>query len=95
MPVIKSAAKKLRQDRKRESANQKIRKSLKAAFKKALKSPTLPNVNSAFKLIDKAAKNKIIHKNKAARFKSKLSKLGPKKTVSKKAETPKKTSKKS
>lgn len=79
MPVIKSAAKKLRKDKKRKSLNEKVRKSLKSIFKKALKSPTVSNISSATKIIDKAAKNKIIHKNKAARLKSKLSKFQGKK----------------
>jgi small subunit ribosomal protein S20 len=99
VPVIKSASKKLRKDKKREAANEKVRKALKAVFKKALKSPTLPNINAAFKIIDKASKNRIVHKNKAARFKSKLSKLvksaTPKSTTSKKTKTTKKSTKKS
>lgn len=78
MPVIKSARKKLRKDRKREIANRKIRNSLKTAFKKALKTPSSINLALAVKNIDKAAKNKLIHKNKASRLKSKLSKLAPK-----------------
>lgn len=75
MPVIKSAKKKLRQDRIREKANNKIRVLLRTAIKKATKRPLEKNIQSAVKIIDKAAKKNIVHKNKAARLKSKLSKL--------------------
>ncbi len=47
---------------------------------------------SAFSEVDKAAKKKLIHPNKAARIKSRLSKLLKKPTVSKTKKTPKKKS---
>jgi len=75
MPVIKSAKKKLRVDKKRESANKKVRSLVEKAIKKAEKTPTLQRVQNAFSIIDKAVKNKVIHKNKASRIKSRLSKL--------------------
>lgn len=75
MPVIKSARKKLRQDIKREKQNNKFRNLLKNTLSAAKKSPTPKNVSQAFKTIDKLAKKNIIHKNKAARLKSGLSKL--------------------
>ncbi|MDO8657189.1 MAG: 30S ribosomal protein S20 [Candidatus Levybacteria bacterium] len=75
MPVIRSARKKLKVDRKRESANKKIEASIEIVIKKAQKSPTEESVRNAFKAIDKGAKKNIFHKNKAARLKSKLSKL--------------------
>lgn len=99
MPVIKSAIKKLRKDKKRELVNKRIRNSLKSVVKIALKTPTVQSVNSAIKTIDKATKIKIIHKNKAARLKSRLSKLVAKGKAKLKAVKPaqkaKKTSKKS
>ena len=75
MPLIKSAKKKLRKDIKRADRNSKTRVMLSKALKSAVKKPTAESVKSAIKLADKAAKNKIIHKNKAARIKSRLSKL--------------------
>lgn len=75
MPVIKSAQKKLRKDKKRRQSNKKFEDLLKVSLKKALKKPTLENVKVAIKIIDKSAKKNIIHKNKAARLKSRLSKL--------------------
>lgn len=95
MPVIKSAVKKLRKDKKRELVNKKIRNSLKTVVKIALKTKTVQSVNSAIKTIDKATKNKIIHKNKAARLKSRLSKLVAKKPVKEEAAKPAKKAKKS
>ena len=80
MPVIKSAKKKLRVDKKRESANKKIIALVEKAIKKAEKTPTLKSVQNAFSSIGKAVKNKVIHKNKAARLKSRLSKLISKKS---------------
>jgi small subunit ribosomal protein S20 len=75
MPVIKSARKKLRKDKKIEDRNSKARILLSKAVKIAVKNPAANNVKLAVKLADKAAKNKLIHKNKAGRIKSRLSKL--------------------
>lgn len=91
MPVIKSAKKKLRQDKLREKRNNQIRDILSKLVKKARKSPTEKTLVAAVKIIDTAAKNAIIHKNKAARMKSSLSKLSPKQSP-KKTATPKKRS---
>jgi small subunit ribosomal protein S20 len=100
VPVTKSAKKKLKIDKKRESANKKVRTLVEITIKKAEKTPTPKSVQNAFSVIDKAVKNKLIHKNKASRIKSRLSKLLGKKTgVIKKLTTtkpkkPKKPSKK-
>ena len=75
MPVIKSAQKKLRQDKKRTKRNDSVRENLKTLLKKAKKSRKNEAVLQAMKALDVAAKKNIIHKNKAARLKSKLSKL--------------------
>lgn len=75
MPVIKSAKKKLRKDRKREIVNKNLKNLFKKSIKLAEKTPTETNVRKAAKIIDKTAKKNIIHKNKAARIKSKLAKL--------------------
>lgn len=90
MPVIKSAKKKLRRDKKIQKRNYLTKLVLGKAIKAARKSPTLEKVKKATVLIDKASKNKIIHANKAARIKSSLSKLI--KTTNK---TPAKATKKS
>lgn len=75
MPVGKSAKKKLRQDKKRQIRNRGVLTSLKKLAKKAIKSKSEKDILNAIKAADKAAKKNIIHKNKAARIKSKLQKL--------------------
>jgi small subunit ribosomal protein S20 len=82
MPITKSAKKALRQNTTRRGRNT----AKKEAYKKTLKSykklitdkkvdeakALLPNV---FKALDKAAKAKVIEKNKAARLKSSVAQL--------------------
>src|SRR5258708_6468549 len=92
MPVIKSAKKKLRQDKKRQIENKKIRDLLKKVVKEATKNATDKTVRQAFSVIDKSAKKHLIHKNKAAHLKSSLSKKlalkHPKTTATAKAKVP-------
>jgi small subunit ribosomal protein S20 len=80
MPVIKSAKKKLKVDRKRELANKKAESFINLLIKKTQKKPTEKSVTEAFRAIDKGVKKNIFHKNKAARIKSRLSKLIGKKS---------------
>ena len=80
MPVIKSAKKKLKVDRKRESANKKARALISLLIKKARKKPTEKSILEAVRSIDKGVKKDIFHKNKGARIKSTLSKLINKKS---------------
>ncbi len=75
MPVGKSAKKKLRQDKKRQIKNKGVLTTLKKLVKKAQKGKAEKDVLNAIKIADKAAGKNIIHKNKAARIKSKLQKL--------------------
>lgn len=75
MPVIKSAIKKLKQDKKREKKNDSLRASLKLSINQAKKTKNGTTVAKAISIVDKAAKNKIIHSNKASRLKSALNKL--------------------
>lgn len=56
-----------------------IEKAVKALFKMKGGEIDKEKVRKAASLIDKAAKRKIVHKNKAARLKSRISKLGAKK----------------
>jgi small subunit ribosomal protein S20 len=75
MPVTKQARKKLRKDQRREKQNLKVKEGFKKAVKNTRKTPSTKKLSEAAKVIDKAAKKGIIHKNKAARLKSRLSKL--------------------
>jgi small subunit ribosomal protein S20 len=73
MPIIQSAEKKLRQDKKRHEVNVLVKAQLKAAVKKARLNPSPELFSKAFSALDTAAKKHIIHKNTAARLKSRLS----------------------
>jgi len=75
MPVIRSAKKKLRVDKRREFTNKKFKLSIELAIKKAEKTPSQKTIQAAFKSLDKGVKKKILHSNKAARIKSRLSKF--------------------
>lgn len=88
MPVLKHAKKKQRQDKKRTLANKKVKDSYKKLFKAAVKAKSAQSLAKAYQAIDKAAKQNIIHPNKAARLKSSLSKLVPAGTSSSKAAKP-------
>jgi small subunit ribosomal protein S20 len=85
MPIIKSAKKKLRADKKRTISNKKSESLIDGIVKKTKKKPTKENLAQAFKAIDKGVKKGIMHKNKAARLKSKLSILESSNKASKKA----------
>ena len=74
MPIIKSAIKKVRKDKLRTLRNQKRGAALKSLIKKAKSANSPKNLQAAFSALDKAAKVKLIHPNKAARLKSRLSK---------------------
>ena len=82
MPIIKSAKKKLRQDKKRSLSNKKYEIEYKKAIKTARKSKEESGlgelIKKAFSSIDRAIKKKVIHKNKGARLKSGVSKLSKK-----------------
>lgn len=81
MPIKKSAKKALRQAQKRTLRNKAIKENYKKLIKKSRKemaakkkqevAKTLSEISST---LDKAAKRGVIHKNKAARIKSRLMK---------------------
>ena len=82
MPIIKSAKKALRQNIRRRKKNVKKKAELKAVIKQYKKLIAAGEKNKAaeflsqvYKKLDKAAKINLIKKNKAARLKSRLSKL--------------------
>lgn len=75
MPILKSAIKKVRKDKERTARNQKREVALKGLIKNVRKSKTDKDLKLAFSALDKAAKVKLIHPNKSARLKSRLSKL--------------------
>jgi small subunit ribosomal protein S20 len=89
MPVTTTAKRALRGSKNKESVNKVILGKLDVAVRVAKKSKSLEKVLAATSLADKAAKKRVIHKNKAARIKSQLSKL-----LIKATKTKSKTSKK-
>lgn len=75
MPITKSAKKKERQEKKRRAKNTAWKRLFKKTLKAYKEKPSSDDLNKAQSTIDKVAKRNIIHKNKAARLKSKLAKL--------------------
>ena len=87
MPIKISAKKRIRVSFRRKLENLTRKKAFKDAIKIATKALTSKDFKAAEKLsqaiaaIDKAAKTNTIHKNKAARLKSKLMKLAYSKKI--------------
>ena len=76
MPIIKSAKKKLKQDKKRQLLNKVYVLKYKQAIKNLIKNKKGKNsLKTLYSLVDKAVKKRIIKKEKAARLKSRAAKL--------------------
>src|SRR3989344_295418 len=74
MPIIKSAKKRMRQEKKRTEINRAKKLNIKTLIKKTRVSKTAENLTSVFSALDKAVKVGLIHQNRASRLKSRLSK---------------------
>lgn len=92
MPVTVTAKRALRSSSRKATVNALIISKLEVAIRQAKKVKTKETVLKAQSLADVAAKKNVIHKNKASRIKSNLSKLVKLTTATKK--TVKKASKK-
>ena len=82
MPNIKSAKKRMRSSVKKTNVNGLIETSMRTAIKKfekeakaGNKEQASNNLNIAIQRIDKAMSSGLVHKNKAARLKSRLTKM--------------------
>jgi small subunit ribosomal protein S20 len=78
VPRIRSAAKRMRQGRTRTTLNRTHRSQLRTALKKvrsATGAEAVAAYAEAVKLLDRAGRKSIIHKNAAARQKSRLAKF--------------------
>lgn len=82
MPNIKSAAKRARQNITREKRNRRIKSMLKTSirrFEESMQSGDMEEarvkLNAAVRQIDKAAARGVVHKNNAARKKSRLNRM--------------------
>jgi small subunit ribosomal protein S20 len=89
MPVTTTAKRALRGSKNKESINKVILGKLEVAIRVAKRGKSAEKILKAVALADRAAKKRVIHKNKAARIKSQLSKL-----LSKPVKSPSKASKK-
>ena len=78
MPVIKSAQKKMRKDVKRTARNAQKKTEIKGLIKNTRRDPSKEGLSNVFSALDKAVKTNLIHANKAARLKSRLSHLAAK-----------------
>lgn len=76
MPIIKSAIKKVRKDKKRTKINSLYVRAYQTTLKKIKKEgpDVKKSINLFYSQIDKAVKHHVIHKNKAKRLKSRVSK---------------------
>lgn len=92
MPVTKTARRALRGSKKKALVNKLILTKLEKAIRSAKKTRTVEKVRLAVSLADRAVKKRFIHKNKAARIKSALSKLLPKAAKTKNSKPSKKKS---
>ena len=75
MPITQSAKKTLARSYKRRLVNLRLKKQIKESLKKARKSQTPKTLAQAASALDKAVKKRYLHKNKAARLKSRLAKI--------------------
>lgn len=74
MPIIKSAIKKMRQDRRREKVNRTKRDQVKKVLKEALKDTSAKTLSKAFSSLDRAAKKGLLPKGRVDRKKARLAK---------------------
>lgn len=72
MANIKSQIKRIGQNERRRERNKAVRSELKTRVKNALTTEDEASVRLALKRLDKAASQGVIHKNQAARRKSRL-----------------------
>ncbi|HET7630200.1 MAG TPA: 30S ribosomal protein S20 [Candidatus Saccharimonadales bacterium] len=75
MPIIKSAAKRVRQATKRRQQNQITKRNLKEAVKAFVAKPSAKLLSEAQSQLDTAVKKGVLNKRTAARRKSGLSKV--------------------
>jgi small subunit ribosomal protein S20 len=93
MPVTKTAKRALRGSKRKAEINKQILTKLEVSLRSAKKSKSTEKIREAISLSDRAAKKKVIHKNRAARIKSGLSNLLKKTSNRKPAKPTRKSSK--
>jgi small subunit ribosomal protein S20 len=73
MPVTQSAKKALRVSLRKQTINVRVKSQMKSAIDAFKKTPSVATLSAAFSRIDRAAKQKLLHRNTAARRKAVLS----------------------
>lgn len=79
MPITRGAIRKERADKRKTKVNLRTKGEFRKAIWETRKKPTAKKLSAAYGALDRAAKKKTIHRNKAARLKSRLAKLMRKK----------------
>jgi small subunit ribosomal protein S20 len=74
VPKIRSAKKRMRQARAHQATNRAGRSAIRTAVKKARQETTAASVKAAASALDRGARKGLIHRNAAARKKSRLAK---------------------
>lgn len=75
MPVSTSAKKALRKDRRRTEVNNIVRSKMRTAIRVLRDTKTEAALTEVYSSLDRAAKRNVIHKKKASRLKSRLTRL--------------------
>lgn len=72
MPIIKSAAKRVRQANQRRAQNRAAKQNVKIAIRRFTDKPSLDRLTEAQRALDTAVKKRVMHKTTASRRKSQL-----------------------
>lgn len=80
MPQHKSAFKRMKTSRLARQRNRRVKTIIRGALKTFNSEKKPDNLKAVTKILDKAASKRVIHKNKAARLKSRLAKMAAQQT---------------
>jgi ribosomal protein S20 len=75
MPITKGAIRKQRADKIKAEINLQTKSKYKKAVTSMRKKPNAKNLQSVFSQVDRAVKSHVLHRNTAARIKSRVSRL--------------------
>jgi len=81
LPTHKSAQKRLKTNEKSNIRNRAVKSQIRTVVKNAETSVDEASLKEAVSLLDSAARKKVIHRNKAARMKSRLARMVQKKSA--------------
>ncbi|GIK84376.1 MAG: hypothetical protein BroJett025_09980 [Patescibacteria group bacterium] len=91
MPILANARKAQRVSKKKTEVNSRVKSIVKTMVDKVKKTPSAANLATAYSALDTAVRKHLLHKNKAARVKSQLSKLAKPEKIEKTAPAKKAT----